>query len=100
MPMIGRIVILFAGLLVAAAGLAQVSQPQAPAATQPPKTSQPAKKGQQSDGERKFQTNCGRCHNPPEQLSPRIAGTVVRHMRVRAMLSEEDARAILEYLAP
>ncbi len=51
-------------------------------------------------GERKFQANCGRCHNPPEQLSPRIAGAVLRHMRVRASLSAEDERDILRYLAP
>ena len=51
-------------------------------------------------GERAFQANCGRCHNPPEQLSPRITGTVLRHMRVRALLSPQDERDILKYLAP
>jgi cytochrome c5 len=54
----------------------------------------------QDPGERKFQANCNRCHNAPEQLSPRIVGTVVRHMRVRASLSAEDERDILRYLAP
>jgi cytochrome c5 len=54
----------------------------------------------QDPGERKFQANCSRCHNAPQQLSPRIAGTVVRHMRVRASLSTEDERDILRYLAP
>ena len=73
--------------------------------TQPKQTAPRAQtttstKNQQSEGERKFQINCGRCHNPPEQLSPRIAGSVIRHMRVRAMLSQEDAREILEYLVP
>jgi mono/diheme cytochrome c family protein len=74
--------------------------------TQPRQTAQKAQKttsptkNQQSEGERKFQINCGRCHNPPEQLSSRIAGSVIRHMRVRAMLSQEDAREILQYLAP
>lgn len=53
-----------------------------------------------TEGEQKFQQNCSRCHNAPEQLSPRISGTVVMHMRVRASLSEADARAILHYLAP
>ena len=73
---------------------------------QPERTAQRAQtatsptKNQQSEGGRKFQINCGRCHNPPEQLSSRIAGSVIRHMRVRAMLSQEDAREILEYLAP
>jgi hypothetical protein len=51
-------------------------------------------------GERAFQANCGRCHNPPEQLSPRITGTVLRHMRERALLSPQDERDILKYLAP
>lgn len=53
-----------------------------------------------AQGERKFQTHCGRCHNEPQQLSPAIAGTVLRHMRVRAMLSREDEQQILRYLAP
>jgi hypothetical protein len=51
-------------------------------------------------GERKFQENCSRCHNAPEAFPPRISGTIVRHMRVRASLSEEDAREILRYLNP
>lgn len=54
----------------------------------------------QDPGERKFQANCSRCHNPPEQLSPRITGTVLRHMRVRASLSAQDEQDILRYLAP
>ena len=51
-------------------------------------------------GERAFQANCGRCHNPPEQLNTRITGTVLRHMRVRALLSPQDEHDILKYLAP
>lgn len=51
-------------------------------------------------GERKFQANCGRCHSAPEQLSPPITGTVVRHMRVRASLSAQDEKDILKFLAP
>jgi len=53
-----------------------------------------------SEGEKRFRTNCGRCHHPPEDLSPREARAVVRQMRVRAMLSGKDAKLILEYLAP
>ena len=58
------------------------------------------REGSQDPGERKFQANCSRCHDAPEQLSPRITGTVLRHMRVRASLSAEDERDILRYLAP
>lgn len=53
-----------------------------------------------NEGERLFQINCGRCHRVPEQISPKIAGSIVRHMRVRAMLSAEDEKQILKYLAP
>jgi len=53
-----------------------------------------------SEGEKRFRTNCGRCHNPPETISPREARAVVRQMRVRAMLSAEDEKLILKYLAP
>lgn len=60
----------------------------------------PSTAAAQDPGERKFQANCSRCHDAPEQISPRIAGTVVRHMRVRALLSAEDERDILRYLAP
>ena len=55
---------------------------------------------QQDEGERKFQQNCSRCHNAPEGFSTRISGTVVRHMRVRASLSQKDAEAILHFLNP
>ena len=51
-------------------------------------------------GEKLFRTNCGRCHNPPESISPREARAVVRHMRVRAILTDEEARLILKFLAP
>jgi hypothetical protein len=59
-----------------------------------------AKPAVTNPGERAFQANCGRCHNPPEQLSPRITGTVLRHMRERALLSPQDERDILKFLNP
>ncbi len=58
------------------------------------------KTNEAKEGELLFRTNCGRCHHPPEDLSPRTARTVVRQMRVRAMLSAEDERLILKFLAP
>ena len=67
---------------------------------------QPAKRGltnaaQESDeGELKFKQNCSRCHNAPQDISRRISGTVMLHMRARASLSAADERAILHYLAP
>jgi mono/diheme cytochrome c family protein len=51
-------------------------------------------------GQRAFEANCGRCHNPPQGFSPRITGTVLRHMRERALLSPQDERDLLKFLAP
>jgi cytochrome c5 len=51
-------------------------------------------------GEKVFMNNCARCHIPPMTLSPRITGTVIAHMRVRARLSREDEKLLLQYLAP
>jgi cytochrome c5 len=52
------------------------------------------------EGEKLFQTQCGRCHAIPEDLSPREARAVIRQMRVRANLTAADERLILKYLAP
>jgi cytochrome c553 len=91
--------ILFLTLLLACSirVLAQ-SQNSAPAT----KTSNSAvhKKVKSNDGEQRFQANCGRCHTPPEAISPREVKAVLQHMRVRAMLSAEDEQLILKYLAP
>ena len=55
---------------------------------------------QQADGERIFKQNCSRCHTAPEGFSPSISGTIVRHMRVRASLSQHDEEALLHFLNP
>lgn len=52
------------------------------------------------EGEKVFMANCARCHTPPMTLSPRVTGTIVAHMRVRARLSRKDEQALLKYLAP
>jgi cytochrome c5 len=50
------------------------------------------------EGEKRFHANCGRCHAAPQKFPPRIMGTVLRHMRVRATITEEDRRMILFYM--
>jgi mono/diheme cytochrome c family protein len=50
------------------------------------------------EGEKRFQTNCGRCHMPPHKFPPRMMATIVRHMRVRALVTDEDMRYILAYM--
>jgi cytochrome c2 len=51
-------------------------------------------------GQRVFEQNCSRCHNTPEGFSPNVSGTVARHMRVRAQLSEHDYKELLRFLNP
>lgn len=60
----------------------------------------PVSTGNQDAGEQKFKQNCSRCHTTPEGFSPRVSGTILRHMRVRASLSEQDERDILRFLNP
>jgi len=50
------------------------------------------------EGEKRFRTNCGRCHMAPHKYPPRVMATAVRHMRVRATLTDEDMRIIRYYL--
>jgi mono/diheme cytochrome c family protein len=50
------------------------------------------------EGEKRFRTNCGRCHQPPHKFPPGVMATAIRHMRVRAMITDEDMRLILKYL--
>lgn len=54
----------------------------------------------QEEGQRVFAEHCSTCHNAPEGFSPRIAGTITRHMRVRANLSVEEERTVLRFLNP
>lgn len=53
-----------------------------------------------AEGEKRFEINCGRCHRPPDNISPRISKSILQHMRVRAMLTQEDEYYILKYIAP
>jgi hypothetical protein len=50
------------------------------------------------EGEKRFRANCGRCHSAPQKFPPRMMATIVRHMRVRATITDEDARLVLYYM--
>jgi mono/diheme cytochrome c family protein len=50
------------------------------------------------EGEKRFHANCGRCHQAPHKFPPRMMATIVRHMRVRATITDEDMRVILHYM--
>ena len=102
---------LLSGLLVLTAALLPFKAMPQPKA--PPQVAQKAateaggkKKGttnnpvHQDEGQRVFDQNCSRCHTAPDGFSPRISGTVVRHMRVRASLSKQDEQELLRFLNP
>jgi len=50
------------------------------------------------EGEKRFRANCGRCHAAPQKFPPRMMATIVRHMRVRATITDEDMRLVLYYM--
>jgi hypothetical protein len=50
-------------------------------------------------GEQRYRANCGRCHAAPQKFPPRIMATVLRHMRVRATITDEDMRLVLFYMS-
>ncbi len=50
------------------------------------------------EGEQRFRSNCGRCHAAPPKFSPRVMATIVRHMRVRATITDQDMHLILRYM--
>jgi cytochrome c2 len=95
------LVITVLGILVFVCSLKVLALPQTSAQGAKAAKAVPEKKTDDAkEGERRFQENCGRCHNPPDSISPREVKAVLQHMRVRAMLSAEDERLILKYLAP
>ena len=50
------------------------------------------------EGEKRYRANCGRCHQPPPKFPPRAMATTIRHMRVRALLTDEDMKYIVHYM--
>jgi len=50
------------------------------------------------EGEKRFRANCSRCHAAPHKFPPRMMATIVRHMRVRATITDEDMRLVLFYM--
>jgi mono/diheme cytochrome c family protein len=61
-------------------------------------SNQPSDEDVRLEGEKRFHANCGRCHQSPHKFPPRMMATIVRHMRVRATITDEDMRLILRYM--
>jgi cytochrome c5 len=89
-------------LLASVSALAVAAQQNSTPVIAPTKKSATQKQAGQppGEGERVFKQNCSRCHTAPEGFSPSISGTVVRHMRVRASLSQHDEEQLLHFFNP
>jgi mono/diheme cytochrome c family protein len=72
--------------------------PRTHTATEPAVRSSAEADAMRVEGEKRFRANCGRCHAAPEKFPPRMMATIVRHMRVRATLTDEDMRLVLFYV--
>ena|GEM_PF-806548 len=55
-------------------------------------------KAMRLEGEKRFRANCARCHASPPTFPPRMMATILRHMRVRANITDEDRKLILRYM--
>jgi cytochrome c5 len=97
-----KVIILTSLLALASVVWGVASDAPAPAKTENP--NRPAAQSQQEaaamrmEGERRFRANCGRCHAAPHKFPPRMMATIVRHMRVRATITDEDMRLVLYYM--
>jgi mono/diheme cytochrome c family protein len=87
-------------ILVALAGAEFGNQSSKSDAVASPSTTQNAAQAAdiRVEGEKRFRTNCGRCHMAPHKFPPKMMATMVRHMRVRALITDEDMRYILAYM--
>jgi cytochrome c5 len=87
-------------MLLAAASLAWAgSKTSKDSATTPATASAPQDESLHLEGEKRFRSNCSRCHAAPPRFSPRMMATIVRHMRVRANITDQEMRLILRYMA-
>jgi cytochrome c5 len=83
--------------LISAVGVAS-SAPRTRTATEPAVYSSAESDAMRLEGEKRFRANCNRCHAAPHKFPPRMMATMVRHMRVRATITDEDMRYILYYM--
>lgn len=83
--------------LISTLGIAS-AQPGTRPATEPAVRSSAETDAIRMEGEKRFRANCGRCHAAPEKFPPRMMATILRHMRVRATITDEDMRLVLFYM--
>ena len=92
---------IFSCLLMAAAAAIGQNQNASSQQTQPARSANQKSQAPIADrGQRVFHEECSRCHQEPQGFSSSISGTIARHMRVRAGISDEDYKALLKFLNP
>jgi len=97
-----RIAILFCALALGALARSSLAYAEGPSARKDA-VSSPVVHNSDADamrvqGELRYRANCGRCHAAPRKFPPRMMATVLRHMRVRATITDEDMRLVLFYM--
>jgi cytochrome c5 len=95
-----RVEALIIGCLAIAATTAIGQMSTTPQQPKPQRASQKMTAQSSDRGQQVFKQNCSRCHQEPQGFSPSISGTIAKHMRVRAGLSDEDYKALLKFLNP
>ncbi len=93
-----RILILTGMLVLGSLLWAGSASPRSEAPAAPAALSSEQADAMRVEGERRFRANCGRCHAAPHKFPPRMMATIVRHMRVRATITDEDMRLVLYYM--
>jgi cytochrome c5 len=88
----------FATILYAAANEANAGPSSSSTVSVPAAQNKAEADAMRLEGEKRFHTNCGRCHAAPHKFPPRMMATIVRHMRVRATITDEDMRLVLFYM--
>lgn len=89
-----------AALLLSLAGIANAGDKDTPSSPSATNTSRAVQDDpMRFEGEKRFHANCGRCHAAPPKFQRRMMATILRHMRVRATITDEDMRLILRYMA-
>jgi len=84
-------------VLMSTIGIAAAS-PRTDTSTEPVVRNSAEAESMRLEGEKKFRANCGRCHAAPQKFPPRMMATIIRHMRVRATITDEDMRLVLLYM--
>jgi cytochrome c5 len=96
------VIVLIGGALTVAAPFALAEDPAVKRSARKDEASAPVvhltDDNMRAQGEQRFRVNCGRCHAAPQKFPPRMMKTVLRHMRVRATITDEDMRLVLFYM--